>query len=83
MRLCELKEKEVVNIQEHKCLGRVMDLEFNERDGCIVALIVPDPGKFFGCLMRNMSIGFPGARLCASAGHRAGGCVPEECDRHM
>lgn len=63
MRLCEFQEKEVVNVQDCKCLGRVMDLEFNECDGCIVALIVPEPGKFFGCLMREHVYRIPWCKI--------------------
>ena len=47
-RLCELKEKEVVNICNGKCLGGVVDLQINECSGAIEALIVPGPGKFCG-----------------------------------
>ena len=46
MRFCELKEKEVVNICNGKCLGGVVDLQINECSGAIEALIVPGPGKF-------------------------------------
>ena len=48
MRFCELKEKEVVNICNGKCLGGVVDLQINECSGAIEALIVPGPGKFCG-----------------------------------
>ena len=48
MRLCELKEKEVVNICNGKCLGGVVDLQINVCSGAIEALIVPGPGKFCG-----------------------------------
>ena len=41
MRFCELKEKEVVNICNGKCLGGVVDLQIN-------VLIVPGPAKFCG-----------------------------------
>ena len=42
MRLCELKEKEVVNICNGKCLGGVVDLQINVCSGAIEALIVPE-----------------------------------------
>ena len=48
MRFCELREKEVVNICNGKCLGGVVDLQINECSGAIEALIVPGPGKFCG-----------------------------------
>ncbi len=42
MRFCELREKEVVNICNGKCLGGVVDLQINACSGAIEALIVPD-----------------------------------------
>ena len=41
MRLCELREKNVINVCDCHCLGHVMDLELDECTGCIKALIVP------------------------------------------
>ena len=37
MRFCELKEKEVVNICNGKCLGGVVDLQINVCSGAIEA----------------------------------------------
>ena len=48
MRLCELREKEVINMCSCKKLGCVEDLEFNLCDGCLEALIVPQHAKFCG-----------------------------------
>lgn len=48
----ELKHKEVINIRDCKCLGRVVDLEFDECSGCICKLIVGDNAKLF-CLFKN------------------------------
>ncbi len=50
MRLCELCEKDVINVADCKCLGHVLDIELCEKDGRITALIVPGPGKFLGVL---------------------------------
>lgn len=63
MRMCELQEKEVINICDCKYLGRVMDLEFNECDGCIRAIIVPEPGKFPGCFTRERIFCIPWCRI--------------------
>ncbi len=52
MRLCELREKEVINLCNCKKLGCVMDLILDLHKGCIEAIIVPGPGKWhglFGC----------------------------------
>ncbi|MCD8329984.1 MAG: YlmC/YmxH family sporulation protein, partial [Lachnospiraceae bacterium] len=48
MRICELKEKEVINICDCKRIGCVADLEINPVTGCIEAIIVPESGKFCG-----------------------------------
>ncbi len=48
----ELKSKEVINLRDCKCLGKVTDLEFDEKTGCIQKIIVPGGSKwesFFKC----------------------------------
>lgn len=56
MRFCEFQRKEVINVTDCKCLGNVSDLEFDECDGCIKAIIVPGPGKWLGCVGREFEI---------------------------
>ena len=46
MRLCELRQKEVINTCTCRSLGCPVDLEFDRKTGAITALIVPGPGKF-------------------------------------
>ena len=46
MRLCELRQKEVINTCTCRSLGCPVDLEFDRKTGTITALIVPGPGKF-------------------------------------
>lgn len=53
MRFLELRQKEVVNCKDGCRLGFVSDLEFDCQTGQIEQLIIPGPGKFFGCLGRN------------------------------
>lgn len=48
MRVCELKQKEVINICTCKSLGCPLDLEFDCRTGQIQMLIVPVQGKMCG-----------------------------------
>ncbi len=50
IRLCELKEKEVINICDCKKLGCIVDLVLNVCDGCVQAIIVPGPGRVCGFL---------------------------------
>lgn len=63
MRFCELEEKEVINICDGKCLGCVRDLDFDDCDGCIKALIVPGPGKYFGCFCREVEFFIPWCKI--------------------
>ena len=45
MRLCELREKEVINICDGEKLGNVCDLDFDVKTGRICSLIIPGPQK--------------------------------------
>lgn len=53
MRLCELREKEVINICDGERLGNVCDIDFEVKTGRILALIIPGPCKIFGILGRE------------------------------
>ncbi len=46
MRICELKQKEVINTCTCKSLGCPADIEFDCNTGCITALVMPGPGRF-------------------------------------
>lgn len=48
--LCELRQKEVINICTGCRLGCICDLEINQEDGVIRAIIVPGPPRFWGLL---------------------------------
>ena len=45
MRLCELREKEVINICNCECLGFVIDVEIDICTGMVLALIIIIPWK--------------------------------------
>ena len=47
MRLCELKEKDVINICTCKKIGCVVDLEFDKKGCRVTALIVSQGIHFF------------------------------------
>ena len=63
MRFCDLSEKEVINVCDCKCLGNVQDLDIDERDGRIRALIVPGPGKWLGCFCREFEWFIPWCKI--------------------
>jgi len=46
MRFCELREKEVINICDGKCLGFIDDLDIDCVTGNILAIVIPAPGRF-------------------------------------
>lgn len=53
MRICELREKEVVNVCDGERLGNICDVDFEERTGRICSLIIPGPCKVFGIIGRD------------------------------
>lgn len=64
MRLCELKQKEIINTCTCKSLGCPVDLEFDEKSGKITALIVPGPGKFCSLWGRDSEYIIPWNSVC-------------------
>lgn len=64
MRLLEIRQKEVINIRTCASLGCVMDLLINEKNGCILALIIPGPGKFCSVLGRDSEYIIPWEQVC-------------------
>ena len=64
MRICELKQKEVINAQDCKRLGFVGDVDFDMKSGCMTAIIVPGPGAFCGFLGREKEYVIPFCDIC-------------------
>ena len=64
MRLCELKQKEVINTCTCRSLGCAADVEFDCVTGCVTALIVPGPGRFFCFLGRENEYVIPWKCIC-------------------
>lgn len=64
MRLCELEDKEVVNIADGKVLGCVLDVSFDPCNGCVEFLIVPGPGRCFGLFGREFEYYIPWRCVC-------------------
>ena len=50
MTLAELRTKEVIDVQDGRRLGKVMDLEFSVEDSRITALVVPSETSFLQSL---------------------------------
>ena len=53
MRICDLKNKEVINSCDCKILGFVTDVDIDVYTGKLNAIIVPGPCKVFGFLGRE------------------------------
>jgi YlmC/YmxH family sporulation protein len=53
MRMCEFKQKEVINCRDGERLGYICDLEFDIQTGVITQIIVPGPCKIWGILGRD------------------------------
>lgn len=46
MRLHDLKEKDVINMQTCCKIGTVYDIEFDIKSGDVLSIILPGPSKF-------------------------------------
>ena len=64
MRLCELRQKEVINIKDGKRLGYGGDVDLDMKTGCLIAVIVPGPGCFWGFLGREKEFIIPFCDIC-------------------
>ena len=67
MRICELKQKEVINIHTCRSLGCPLDVEFCCETARLKALIMPEPGKFCWCFSRESECIIPGTASARSA----------------
>ena len=59
VRLCALRQKEVINICTCRSLGCITDLEIDCRTGCVLAIIVPGPGRLCWFLGRDFEYVIP------------------------
>ena len=50
---CDLREKDVININDGACLGSPTDFEFDMSNGVITAIIVGRPSGFLGLSRAN------------------------------
>lgn len=59
MRICDLRNKQVINTTDCRILGFVTDIDFDQCTGCIYSLVVPGPGRFCGFLGRDIEYVIP------------------------
>lgn len=53
MRICDLKQKEIINTCTCRSLGCPSDIEFDILTGCLTALVVSEPGRFCNLFCRE------------------------------
>jgi len=63
MRLCELKEKEVINVCNCKCLGFVVDIDIDVCTGVVLALIIQGCGKMWSMFGRGSELLIPWSQV--------------------
>ena len=59
MRFSDFCEKEVVNVNDCKCLGNVRDIEIDTECGEVTALIVPGPVNYWGLFCKDFEFCIP------------------------
>ena len=60
---CELRQKEIVNVCDGACLGRICDLELDACTGTVLAVVVPGPARCFGLLRSGEELLIPFCKL--------------------
>lgn len=58
-RLSDLRDKEVISVQNGSCLGCVSDLEFDSCSAKIIAIVIYGKSRLFGLLGRDDDIVIP------------------------
>lgn len=59
IRISELREREVVNVNDGRRLGMIRDLELDLEKGTVKAIIVPAAGRIWGKLSRTQNLLIP------------------------
>ena len=62
-RMYDLRQKELVNLNDGARYGFVSDLEINTDEGKIVALVVPGPGRVLGVFGRDQEYRIPWEKI--------------------
>ena len=63
-RLSEIRCKEVINVSDGCRLGFAEDFEIDLQRGCLVALLVPGPCRYFGVVGRSDDFVIPWNCIC-------------------
>ncbi|MHC1747390.1 MAG: YlmC/YmxH family sporulation protein [Cellulosilyticaceae bacterium] len=63
MRICDMKQKEIINTTDGSRLGYICDVEIDWEEGKIKKVIVPGPGKVMGIFGRDMEYIIPWEKI--------------------
>jgi len=63
LRLCDLRQKEVINVRDGSRFGFISDVVIDVNNGKIIKLVVPGAGKVFGFFGREEEIFIPWCRI--------------------
>lgn len=63
MRINELRDRDVVNVNDGKRLGVINDLDIDIENGNIKAIIVPGTGGLMGVLGRKQDLTIPWEKI--------------------
>jgi YlmC/YmxH family sporulation protein len=57
----DMRKKDVINVADGVCMGRICDMEIdvNDCEGRLTAIIVPGPAKLFGILRSDEELVIP------------------------
>ncbi len=56
LKTSELKQKEVINLNDGRRLGIVADVEINMETGCIESIVIPGAGKLLSLFSKESDI---------------------------
>lgn len=58
-RVFDLSQKEVINLNDGVCLGRICDVEIDEASGRVISVVLPGKSRAMGLLGRNAELIIP------------------------
>lgn len=59
VRMADLRDRDVVNVNDGKRLGIIQDIEVDVENGKIRAIVIPGTGGFMGVLGRKQELVIP------------------------
>lgn len=59
----DFRQKEVINIQDGRRLGTIIDMEFNLHEGRITAIVVPGASRWLGLVKSEDDLVIPWEKI--------------------